>query len=86
MNGQWIGKYSGTSEGMIIVNVDDRGAYYEGAAFLHEANQTIPGAAATFKTPNKNRAFQVHTNIILPIDPRTGLVATPSRDRGTMRR
>ncbi len=77
MNGQWIGKYSGTSEGMIIVNVDDRGAYYEGAAFLHEANQTIPGAAATFKTPNKNRAFQVHTNIILPIDPRTGLVATP---------
>jgi hypothetical protein len=62
---------------MIIVNVDDRGEYYEGAAFLHEADPTIPGAAATFKVPKKDRAFQVRTNIILPIDPRTGLVATP---------
>ncbi len=74
MNGQWIGRYTGSSEGMVIVNIDDRGTYYEGVAYLHEDDLAIPGTAASFKTRNKDHAFQVRTGIILPINPRTGLV------------
>ncbi len=36
MNGQWIGNYTGTNNGYIIVNIDDRGDHFEGVAYLFE--------------------------------------------------
>src|SRR5437016_11186449 len=73
MNGQWIGRYTGASEGMIIVNVDDRGAFYQEVAYLHDGNPALPGIAALFKTPNEERHFQVRTDVIIAINPQTGL-------------
>src|SRR5207247_1209199 len=73
MNGQWIGRYTGSSQGSIIVNVDDRGAFYQGVAYLHDGNPALPGIAASFKTTDKERRFQVRTEAILPINRQTGL-------------
>ena len=42
MKGQWIGNYTGSSPGMIIVNVDERSTHYQGVAYLHESNPAIP--------------------------------------------
>src|SRR5438093_12107546 len=74
MNGQWIGNYTGSSPGLIIVNVDERPTYYEGVAYLQESQPVLPSTAAYFRTPNKEREFRLRTNAILPINPATGLV------------
>ena len=74
MKGQWIGNYTGSSPGMIIVNVDERSTHYQGVAYLHESNPAIPSTAASFKTSKKERSFRFRTDVILPINPGTGLV------------
>src|SRR2546425_408563 len=71
MNGQWMGTYAGSNTGVIIVNVDDRGSYYQGVAYLHEHDSKIPSTAAGFRTPDKSKTFKTRTTGIVPIDPRT---------------
>jgi len=73
MKGQWIGNYAGSSEGTIIVNIDERSSYYEGVAYLNERDRTIPSTAAFFRTPNKANAFHFRTTLIMPIDPFQGI-------------
>ena len=70
MKGQWIGNYTGSSPGMIIVNVDERSTHYQGVAYLHESNPAIPSTAASFKTSKKERSFRFRTDVILPINVR----------------
>jgi hypothetical protein len=79
MKGQWIGHYTGSSEGMIVVNADERPSQYTGVAYLIENNKSLPGAAAYFRTKDKNTPFEFRTDFILPINPVTGL--TDSWDR-----
>lgn len=73
MNGQWMGRFEGTTVGTITVNLDERPTYYEGVAYLHGDNAVIPGIAAFFKTLNKNSSFSARTTAILPIHPNSGL-------------
>ena len=68
MNGQWMGEYTGSSSGKIIVNIDEREMYYEGAAILLEDDKALPNAIAFFKTPNKNNAFKFRTDHISVVD------------------
>ena len=75
MKGQWIGNYTGTTEGTIIVNIDERSTYYQGVTYLHQKNATLPGVAASFRTHNKDTDFQFRTEEILAIDSLTGMVA-----------
>lgn len=72
MKGQWIGSYTGSSNGIIIINVDERSSHYQGVAYLNDGNKTLPGSAAFFKTKNKDRHFQFRTYLILPINPTSG--------------
>jgi len=73
MNGQWRGKYSGSRQGTITVNVDERPSQYEGLAYLDdEDRQNIPSVAVSFRTLNKNHSFRVRTSAMLPIDPFSG--------------
>src|SRR5689334_9820239 len=72
MNGQWIGTYSGTTEGTITVNIDDRKTHYEGVAYLIEKDPTLPNSAAFFRTPNKDPKAKIKTDEILVIDSQTG--------------
>jgi hypothetical protein len=69
MNGQWRGKYSGSRQGTITVNVDERPSSYEGVAYLDDDDtQTIPSAAASFRTLDKNHSFKFRTLAMLPIN------------------
>jgi hypothetical protein len=73
MRGQWVGRYTGSTEGMIIVNVDEFPWYYEGVAYLIEDQKAYPSTAALFRTINKNTDFVFRTNAVLPVDPKTGM-------------
>jgi hypothetical protein len=76
MNGQWIGQYSGTTGGYLILNVDKRGSTYEGVAYLLENDKQFPSSAAFFETANHDIPFDCRTKYILPIDSTTRLTGT----------
>ncbi len=71
---QWVGTYSGTSPGNIIVNIDEREANYRGVAYLLDEDNSHPGSAAFFSTPNKEGKFNFRTDPILAIDRPSGEV------------
>lgn len=73
MNGQWLGTYSGSSNGRIILNVDDLSSHFGGVASLHAENNDLPSVAAGFHTRNKDREFNFRTDWIQPIDPHSGM-------------
>jgi hypothetical protein len=72
MNGQWLGEYSGSSSGKIIVNIDERESNYEGEAVLPETESKLPSAVAFFTTPSKENSFKFRTDLIQAIDPTSG--------------
>lgn len=72
MKGQWIGRAAGDIEGLIILNVDDRGKYYSGVAFFVPENAQMPASAAYFQTEDKKRHFKFKSNLTA-IDPTTWL-------------
>lgn len=63
MKGQWIGTYSGSTEGKIIVNVDERPSRYQGVAFLWPTDSRLPSTAAFFDTQDKERSFSIRSLI-----------------------
>jgi hypothetical protein len=67
-----MGAYTGSSDGTIIVNIDERSSHYQGVAYLTEANNAIPNTMAAFRTPDQGREFRFRTDFILPISPHTG--------------
>ena len=72
MNGQWIGNYSGSTTGAIIVNIDERAGHYVGTAILIEDNPKLPTSVVSFQTANKGPKFQFRASPILALDPKTG--------------
>lgn len=73
-NGQWIGTYGGTNSGSLLVDLDDRGAFYEGYGYAFSA-QPVPTFFARLRTQNKD-ATQSLPIEILPINPRTNTPLT----------
>ena len=76
MNGQWIGRYGGTFEGHIVVNVDERHDHYEGIACLIDDNNAAPRIAVGFRTPNRQRKLTLKTTQINVFDPNTQQIST----------
>jgi len=72
MNGQWIGRYSGTNSGQLVVDLDDRGTHYEGTACAYDDDQLLPDTFVHVKTADKQPIFQGRLPL-MPIDPRTGM-------------
>jgi hypothetical protein len=78
--GQWAGTYTGTSDGTLLINVDDRGAYFEGVAYLTPHDPEAPIiTGALFRTETKDREIQFSTQNIWTIDRRTGNLMEPAR-------
>src|SRR5258706_9666672 len=75
MKGQWIGTYTGSTGGRIIVNVDERELNYQGVAYLLPDDKTFPGTVAYFRTLNKQARLQFRTEFIQSIDPTSGYFA-----------
>ena len=72
INGQWLGRYSGSNSGRLVVDFDDLGTHYEGRAFAYD--DTHPSLPATFsfiKTPDKGGKFALCVDL-LPVNPRSG--------------
>jgi FRG domain len=80
MRGQWKGRYNGSIGGLIIVDIDELSSHYQGVAYLiNETNKTLPSTAAWFRTKNKDKNFQFRTDLILPIDPVSGIPTSPDK-------
>jgi len=75
MKGQWIGTYTGSSTGRIVVNIDELATGFQGVAYLTESNSALPNTAVSFRTPDKANEFKVRTDALLPLDPSSGLPA-----------
>ena len=74
MNGQWISSYSGTNNGNLIVNIDERPGYYQGVAYINQVSKgPSVGAAALFRTTDKSNPFEFRTGLVAPVDPRSGI-------------
>src|SRR6266581_564304 len=76
MQGQWIGQYSGSNRGLIIVNVDEFPSYFEGFAFINDSNPKLASTAAFFRTTDKASNFKFRTLQLGVVDPRSGLADT----------
>jgi len=72
LNGQWVGTYAGSSQGTIIVNVDERESDYRGVAYLFSDDSRLPGTAVFFTTPNKGSEFSFRTDSIIALDRSSG--------------
>lgn len=58
-----------------MINIDDVGDHFEGVAYLHPDDHSIPGTVAYFSTKNKNKRHSVSVSTF-PIDPRSGFQTT----------
>lgn len=74
MNGQWIGPYSGTNEGLLVVDLDDAGDHYEGSASALDYNAELPPTYADLiraPIPKGNNEFDLRV-LLKPIDRMSG--------------
>lgn len=72
MRGQWIGKYSGSNEGAIIVNIDETPENFVGVAYVRPTDNKLPSSAAHFFTDGKSAKQKVEA-YLNPVNPGNGL-------------
>jgi len=72
LNGQWLGTYTGSSTGSILVNIDERLEQYQGTAVLIEDDKALPHSLVSFQTANKEARFEFRASPILALDQMTG--------------
>lgn len=75
LSGQWVGRFEGTSNGELVVNIDELDQNYRGVAYVTDDDRQLPGSAAQFSTANKEFRFQFRTEQILAVDKNGHLVA-----------
>ena len=71
MKGQWLGAYSGSGSGSVMVNIDDVEKHYEGIVYLAPAAEPIIYSAVEFSTKNRRPRQSVNAKVF-PINPFTG--------------
>lgn len=71
MSGQWMGRYTGSSAGQLVLDLDDTRRRFEGCAFAYEDDPELPSTFVPIKTPDNGRAFQMCLDLF-PVNPRTG--------------
>jgi len=71
MNGQWTAHYTGSTSGLLVVDLDDMDTHYEGPMFAYDDNSFFPSVCAYITTPDKSTTFQLSVEL-LPVNPRTG--------------
>ena len=71
MRGQWIGKYTGTVQGDVIVNIDETEGGFIGIAYVTPNDKAIPASAAHFGVDSKSGRLEFKA-FLNSIDPRNG--------------
>jgi hypothetical protein len=70
--GQWIARYQGTNQGVLVVDIDKVDGHFEGAASAWDDNPDLPSSAVTFSTNSLDRAHRLQNLSIAPLDTRSG--------------
>lgn len=78
MHGQWIGRYSGTNDGLLVVDLDDAGDCFDGSACALDSNAQLPPTFADLtRTPIPKGKTEFELTVqLMPIDRVTGNVAS----------
>jgi FRG domain len=71
MNGQWLGRYTGTNSGTLFINLDDMGSHYAGNVFAYDDNTSLPFIYSYIRTPNKQTPCHLCLDLA-PLHPHTG--------------
>jgi len=79
LQGQWIGKYEGSTGGSIIFNIDELEEGYSGVAHLLPDDGNLPRVAATLDTPDKKSPFKARTHGLFAFEP-NGVIPLPWKD------
>jgi hypothetical protein len=72
LSGQWMAGYAGSNSGTIVIEIDEIGDHYEGAACVWDSAPGYPSSLVRFRTPSKNLSQAM-----------TGLQVVPMDSRGT---
>jgi hypothetical protein len=75
MNGQWVGRYGGSNSGLLVIDIDDMGAHYQGRAYAYDDNHGMPSTFVFVQTPDKADSFRLKLDLY-PIDPRNSEPST----------
>ena len=72
MNGQWIGAYTGSNTGTIVIEIDDMDDHYFGYAHVYDSSRTLPNSFVVINAPKNTDKFSLNLQIY-PLDPRNGM-------------
>jgi hypothetical protein len=72
LQGQWIGRYSGTNSGEAILELDLIGTNYEGRAYVYDDRDSLPSAAAFVRLPAGVTRHTISKLPLSAIDPMGG--------------
>jgi hypothetical protein len=70
VKGQWLGTYTGSTEGNLMVNIDEVDDHYEAVAYISPSTKELPSSVAYLHTANKNQE-QESVAYLNAVDPRT---------------
>lgn len=84
MAGQWLGKFSGTNVGDLILDLDDYGEHVAGHALAFDADAQLPGVLISLAISKTALAQRVVSKNLEPLDPIHPVVISKSdvRSRG----
>jgi FRG domain len=71
MKGQWIGSYTGSNSGWIVLNVDELSNCFEGTAYIHPGQKDLPKSQVVFRTKDKSTPFAFRTLSVSVLAPGT---------------
>lgn len=63
MQGQWIGQYSGTNQGIMVADLEPINAGYEGHAFVFDSDRALPGTLARLQLPTRDDAQTIQASL-----------------------
>jgi hypothetical protein len=72
MQGQWLGRYSGTNAGDAVLELDAIGDNFEGQAYIYDDRADLPGTAAYIKIPRDAATHSLSPVYLTSLDPITG--------------
>lgn len=76
MDGQWIGRYTGTNNGLAVLDVDDEGTHFLGSAIAFDDDVGMPGTIIELNTADRADDQAIETSSLAFIKPGTATVAT----------
>jgi hypothetical protein len=69
MQGQWLGRYTGTNSGEAIIELDEIEDHYEGKAFIFDSRTQVPSTVAFVNLPKSVAVHKADGVILKPLDP-----------------